>query len=259
MKKIYLIAAMAIMSLAASAQQTLNISTYNGTNLSRFDGQECNVVVNRYMFNGWNTIALPFALTESEVNDVFGADCLLEKLVAVDNNGSAMNLYFQECKAAGIEANTPYIIHFTGETGNKRIAKTAVVTDAEAAITLMAKGNVETVTMAGARQHVPGEGLYGILAADNSEARFVAVDNTKSGFYASRCYIKVESGNDIQLNTIHMGANEVTSIAAIASSKEKMDVYNLSGMRVAKGMSAKEMSKLQPGIYVVNGQKVLVK
>ena len=168
MKKIYLIAAMAIMSLAASAQQTLNISTYNGTNLSRFDGQECNVVVNRYMFNGWNTIALPFALTESEVNDVFGADCLLEKLVAVDNNGSAMNLYFQDCKAAGIEANTPYIIHFTGETGNKRIAKTAVVTDAEAAITLMAKGNVETVTMAGARQHVPGEGLYGILAARGS-------------------------------------------------------------------------------------------
>jgi hypothetical protein len=259
MKKIYLIAAMAVMSLAASAQQTLNISTYNGTNLSRFDGQECNVVVNRYMFNGWNTIALPFALTESEVNEAFGTDCQLEKLVAVENNGSAMNLYFQDCKAAGIEANTPYIIHFTGENGYRRIAKTAVVTDAEAAITLMAKGNVETVTMAGARQHTPGEGLYGILAADNSEARFVAVDNTKSGFYASRCYIKVASGNDIQLNTIHMGANEVTSIAAIAKSNEKMDVYNLSGMRIAKGVSAKELGKLQPGIYVVNGQKVLVK
>ena len=259
MKKFYLIAVVALMSLAASAQQTLNISTYNGTNVSKYDGQEVNVVVNRYMFNGWNTIALPFAMTETELNEVFGTDCKLEKLVAVDNNGNSFNLYFQDCKAGGIEPNTPYIIHYTGENANKRIAKTAIISDAEPALTLVSKGNGEMVTMAGARMHTPGEGLYGVLAVDNSEARFVAVDDTKSGFYASRCYIKVASGNDATLNTIHMGANEVTSIAAIAASNEKVDVYSLSGMRVATGISAKEMSKLQPGVYVVNGQKVLVK
>ncbi|MBR6979696.1 MAG: hypothetical protein IKH88_07675 [Prevotella sp.] len=259
MKKFYLIAAMALMTLAASAQQTLNISTYNGTNLARYDGQEYNVVVNRYMFTGWNTIALPFSVTEDELNETFGSDCQLEKLVAVEANGNTLNLYFQDCKAGGIEANTPYIIHYTGEIGNRRIAKTATVTDAEAALTVIAKGNGEMVTMEGAREHTPGEGLYGILAADNSEAHFVAVDDTKSGFYASRCFIKVASGNTSELNTIHLGANEVTSIASIASSNKKVDVYTLSGIRVATGISPKQMNKLQPGVYVVNGQKVLVK
>ena len=88
MKKFYLIAAMVLMTLAASAQQTLNISTYNGTNLARYDGQEYNVVVNRYMFTGWNTIALPFSVTEDELNEAFGSDCQLEKLVAVEANGN---------------------------------------------------------------------------------------------------------------------------------------------------------------------------
>ena len=259
MKKFYLIAAMALMTLAASAQQALNISTYNGTNLTNYDGQVCNVVVNRYMFTGWNTIALPFSMTQDELNDVFGSDCKLEKLVAVDANSGTLNIYFQDCKDGGIEANTPYIIHYTGETGNRRIAKTATVTDAEAALTVIAKDNVDMVTMEGARIHTPGEGLYGILAADNSEARFVAVDDVKSGFYASRCFIKVASGNTAKLNTIHLGANEVTSIASIASSNKKVDVYTLSGIRVATGISPKQMNKLQPGVYVVNGQKVLVK
>ncbi len=258
MKKFYLIAIMAALTLTASAQQKLNISTYAGTDLARYDGVECNVNMNRYMFNGWNTIALPFDMTEAELNETFGADCQLEKLVAAENEGASVKLYFQDCKAGGIKANTPYILHYTGENANKNISKLAVVADEKAAITLTTK-NGETVTMASARKHIDGIGFYGVLAADNSEAQFVAVDGSKSGFYASRCYIKLASGNDAQLSTIHIGAGEVASIAAIAASAEKVDVYNVSGMRVAKGIKASDLNKMQPGIYVVNGQKVLVK
>ena len=63
MKKFYLIAIMAALTMTASAQQKLNISTYSGTDLARYDGVECNVSMNRYLFNGWNTIALPFDMT----------------------------------------------------------------------------------------------------------------------------------------------------------------------------------------------------
>ena len=258
MKKFYLIAIMAALTMTASAQQKLNISTYSGTDLARYDGVECNVSMNRYLFNGWNTIALPFDMTESELNETFGSDCQLEKLVAVDNEGASVKLYFQDCKAGGIQANTPYILHYNGENANKNISKLAVVTNDEAAITLTTESG-ETVTMACAKKHIDGIGFYGVLAADNSEAQFVAVDESKSGFYASRCYIKLASGNDVKLSTIHIGAGEVASIAAIAASAEKVDVYNVSGMRVAKGIQASELNKLQPGIYVVNGQKVLVK
>ena len=67
MKKFYLIAIMAVATLTASAQQILNISTYSGTNLQKYDGTECKVNVNRYVFTGWNTIAMPFEMTEAEL------------------------------------------------------------------------------------------------------------------------------------------------------------------------------------------------
>ena len=57
MKKIYLIIAMAVSALAVNAQQVLNLSTYNGTDLTKYDGQECKVNVNRHVFTAWNTLA----------------------------------------------------------------------------------------------------------------------------------------------------------------------------------------------------------
>ena len=39
MKKMMVIAAMAALSLGAMAQEKLTLSTYNGTNLTRYDGK----------------------------------------------------------------------------------------------------------------------------------------------------------------------------------------------------------------------------
>lgn len=259
MKKFYLIAIMAVATLTASAQQSLNISTYSGTNLQKYDGTECKVNVNRYVFTGWNTIAMPFEMTEAELNETFGSDCKLEKLVAAESDMNGMKIFFQDCKAEGLQANTPYILYYTGENGNKKIAKTATVLAGEAAISINARGSNEVVTMAAAQTHLDGVGFYGVLAADNSDAKFVAVDDAKGGFYATRCYVKLSEGNTTPLFTIHLAAGEITGISEIASSNKKIDVYNISGMKVASGIKASELSNMQPGIYVVNGQKVLVK
>ena len=62
MKKFYLIALMAVMTLAASAQQRVVINTGSGTNLEKYDGVQCQVTANRYLFHGWNTLALPIDL-----------------------------------------------------------------------------------------------------------------------------------------------------------------------------------------------------
>ena len=96
MKKLYLIAAMAIATLAGNAQEKLYLSTYNGTNIEKYDGKVCDVTVNRYVFNGWNTISLPFALSESELNETFGQNCRLERLVGAEQNGQGITLNFQD-------------------------------------------------------------------------------------------------------------------------------------------------------------------
>ncbi len=259
MKKFYLIAIMALSVMAVNAQQKLSLSTYNGTNIEKYAGEECAVTAYRYVFAGWNTVSLPFAMNESELNELFGSDCKLERLVGVESTGNTLTLSFQDCKSHGIEANVPYILYYTGESKMMKIAKTALIEQGESKLTFSAKGSGQTVTMHGAQKHLTGEGMYGVLARDNSEATFTLVDSNTSGFYATRCYIEVDGLNPQTLLTRHLGANDVLSINDVMTSNEKVDVYTISGSKVGSKMSASDLKRLQPGIYVVNGQKVAVK
>ena len=254
MKKVLLMAAFALGCISASAQESLTLSTYQGTNIAKYNGKTLPVSVSRYVFNGWNTIALPFSMTEEQVNETFGNDCRLEKLVGVENDGSNIRLNFQNCKAEGIKANTPYILYYTGETGTKKFkSDSKAVVDATAELTFTAEGTGETVTMACARMKTKAQGLYGILAKDNAEATFVNVDDITSGFLATRRYIQLSNGNSTLLTTNHIGS-DVTAINAVAKANEKVEVYNLSGVKVADNVNG-----LQKGIYIVKGKKVMVK
>ena len=219
MKKLLLMAAFALGCISASAQQTLTLSTYKGTDLSKYDGKTVKVSVSRYLFNEWNTIAFPFAMTEEQVNDAFGSDCKLEKLVGVENDGLNLILNFQDCKAEGIQANTPYILYYQGESAS-------------------IKFTVENA----------------LIVNDNKEAAFVNVDETTNGFYATRCYVQMSSGNFTQLKTNHLAAGEVTTIKEVAQTSDKVEVFNLSGVKVADSIEG-----LEPGIYVINGKTVAVK
>lgn len=259
MKKLLLTAAFALGCIGMQAQETLTLSTYKGTDLAKYAGKTLNVSVNRYIFNGWNTISLPFSLTEAQVNETFGSDCKLEKLVGVENDGQNIKLNFQNCKSEGIKANTPYILHYTGETGTKKFkVENVTVADAPAVLTYTAEGTGETVTMACAKLQKESQGLYGIWAKDNAEAAFVNVDTAINGFYATRCYVQLSNGNSTLLTTNHI-SDEVTNINAIAKTGELVDVYNISGVKVAGKIAASEVNNLQKGIYVVKGKKVLVK
>lgn len=253
MKKLLLIAAIALGCSNASAQQTLNLSTYAGTDLVKYNKKTLNVNVNRYVFNGWNTISLPFDLSEEQINEVFGTDCRLETLAGVEKDGSDYKLNFLDCKKEGIKANTPYILYYTGETGSKTIkAKDAYITDEPATKTFNIDGI--DVKFECAQKQTEAKGRYGILAKDNSEASFVNVDDVKAGFYATRCYVSVSNSNIASLETNHIGSGDVTSISSVSDLKGKGDIYNLSGIKVGSKGSA-----LTPGIYIINNKKVLVK
>ncbi|MCR5199163.1 MAG: hypothetical protein K6D55_10340 [Prevotella sp.] len=259
MKKLFIIAAMAALTLGAQAQERLLLSTYNGTNLNRYDGKVCNVTVNRLLYTGWNTLSLPFSMTEQELNDAFGSDCRLERLASAEDNAQGITLNFVNCKAGGLQANTPYMLYFSGETATKKIIKETEVSNAPSVITLTTP-NGETVTMSGVQKHIDGEGLYGVMARDNSEVKFVSVGQEKtSGFYATRCHIRLSSGTNKLLTAQHLGYGEATSINAIANSDELVDVYTAAGTKVASQIRAAEVSNLRPAIYIVKGQKILVK
>ena len=259
MKKLLLLAAVAMGCIGMNAQEKLTLSTYKGTDLAKYANKTLTVTVSRYLFNGWNTISLPFAMSQEQVNETFGNDCRLERLTGIENDGTDIKLNFQNCKSEGIKANVPYILYYTGLTGTKNFTtENATVSNTPAALTFTAEGTGETVTMAAAKQQKDAAGLYGILAKDNAEAAFVNVDNVSNGFYATRCYIQLSNGNSTLLTTNHI-VEEASSISAVVKAGEQVDVYNISGRRVASGINAAELSRLQKGIYVVKGKKVLVK
>lgn len=258
MKKFLLVAALAFGSLAANAQ-TISLSTFKGTDISKVDGMTRNVNVQRYLFTGWNTISLPFAMSEEKINEVFGADCKLETLAGVESDGTQIKLNFQDCKAEGIKANVPYLLHYTGDTGTKVIKMQNVPLIKSPAAVSFTDVNGVKVTFACAQVQKDAKGLYGILAKDNSEASFVNVDDINTGFYATRCYVELSNGNSTILKTNHISANETTSINSVLKSNEKADIYTLSGAKVASKLNANGVSNLPAGIYVVKGKKVLVR
>lgn len=259
MKKIYTIAMLAIASLTANAQSSLILSTYKGTDLAKYNNQVMNVTASRYVFNNWNTISLPFALSSVQLDEIFGSDCKLEKLVGVEKDATgAIKLNFQDCKSAGIQPNIPYILYYSGEKGNKKIqVEGATIIDAPATITFAVEGSDETVTMSCAKLQKDAKGLYGVLAKDNSEAAFVNVDNVENGFYATRCFVQLKNGNSTLLTTNHIG--DASDISQIAKADELVDVYNISGCLVASKVKAADVNNLQKGVYVVKNKKIMVK
>ncbi|MBR6284874.1 MAG: hypothetical protein IKR25_11370 [Muribaculaceae bacterium] len=257
MKKLFCMIALAGMALTAWSQTPLRLSTYNGTAVERYDGQQCDVTVDRYLVNGWNTVSLPFAMSEQEIDDALGQGVQLERLVGVSQHGTDITLYFQDCKGEGIQANKPYILYYPGETGTKTLRVNAYVANKESKVTFTTGAGVE-VTMSGAALKTNGKGLYGILVVNNSDANFTHIDKDNV-FYATRCYINIPGEQQYNLTACHFAPSEVTSITDIAAENDIVDVYNVMGMRVAHGIQAGEVNNLEPNIYIVNGRKVLVK
>jgi hypothetical protein len=259
MKRFYLIAALALATLTASAQQKLYLSTYQGTDVKKFDGKTCLVNTTRSVYKGWNTLSLPFALSQQELNELFGTDCRLEKLVGVEETDATVQLNFQDCKADGVQANTPYILYYTGENRNVKIVKEALIANAPSSLSFTTQSG-DVVTMCGAATKTEGKGLYGVMVINNSDANFVRVGDNTQGFYATRCFMQLASGDSKLLTTRHFALGETTGIKEQLRNGENEtmrndgDVYNTNGIKVANSKD-----NLKPGLYVVKGQKILVK
>lgn len=243
MKKSLIIAALALTSLSATAQVNAYLNTYEGNDLAKYTGKTLTVSTSRYMFNGWNTVCLPFSMTENEVNEVFGSDCKLETLTGVSYDNATVRLDFADVKKSGIEANKPYILYYTGEnkTVSIRLANKEIK-DADNSI------SINGVKFTGTKKHIDGEGFYGILARDNKEASFVSVGTGTNGFYATRCFLDLGKGSNKVVITNHVSG--ATGIASLQANDQSGEVYNLAGQKT---------TGLNKGVNIVNGKKVLVK
>lgn len=246
-----------------------------------------------FVKNEWNSLIMPVDLTKAQFDEAFGSDAKLAKANKVyDSNGNLVigfSLVEEDkdnANSAYLAANTPYIIKIT-----KTALKGAITIDAGTISgdiykvdNSLAAGGV-TFTYDDTKATNPIEQNFPVDQAITTkwgmtDLKFIgSYDNhqdleagnyiwnngalyfTKNNHWMKgyRCWlVPTWSGSatgNAKLLSFGFGNGETTGInmPSMVNTTGSTKVYNLNGQRVDN------MLGVQPGIYIVNGKKVVVK
>lgn len=214
-------------------------------NISKIDNvANAKVSYTRNFKNGvWNTVVLPFSMTEAEVRAAFGDKTEVSEFSNIDDNGK---VHFVQNYYRLIEAGKPYII---------KPSKEGITDFTTVACVTMSAAEPQSISGTGydfvgtyASQTMPIGSYY--FTAKNNVSGIARVASAKqTGTF--RAYLKPTSAsaNALQFNF----DNATTGISEVKSQKvTDGNIYNLQGVLVAKDG---DFSRLGKGIYVMNGKK----
>lgn len=192
----------------------------------------------------WNTLCVPFAISEEEIKANFGKGTLVEKFDAV--NGNTVNF----ANATSIEPGVPYLIKPTvaGTTytfNGKEVSADDPKTEGNADVTFQGIYSPTDITNSGT-----------VKAAGVTEGGKVLFVNQGSQTKAFRCFFTIRDNASITPAMLKISIKGVeTAINSIVmdnSNATDNAVYNLQGQRV-------NGNSLTKGIYIKNGKKFAVK
>lgn len=210
---------------------------------------EATVTLNRAMNMGqWNTICLPFSMTEKQVRDAFGDDARVAEFNRVDGNVANFGMFYYQL----INGGMPYLIKPSKQVAEGTQIK-GVTIDAENPIEINGGefsfvGTYDKTTMP-ANSH--------FLGGSDGKLYYITQDKEIGGLKA---FLKPVSPNvTTKLSIGFNGNGGTTAIEAISDTSINVDgtkgmVYNLNGQAIGNGY--KDLNK---GIYIVNGKKIVVK
>lgn len=194
--------------------------------------------------NKWNTLCVPFAISEEEIKANFGEGTLVEKFEAV--NGNTVNF----ADATSIEPGVPYLIKPTvaGTTytfNGKEVSADAPKTEGNTDVTFQGIYSPTDITNNGT-----------VKAAGVTEDGKVLFVNAGSKTKAFRCFFTISDNASITPAMLKVSIKGVeTAINSIVmdnSNATDNAIYNLQGQRV-------NGNSLTKGIYIKNGKKFAVK
>lgn len=198
----------------------------------------------------WNTFCLPFSLTEEEIESQLGSDAEVKALSTFDVNDEGTTLILNFGDASEIAAGQPYMVRVQ-----------------EAVSTITAEGKtINTVT-------APVQEFSNELYNCNFHGNYYYLEGTKNGyvphstfiisnnlFYLVNSNVKMKgfrgyieatekaTGAPVKAMSFTTDAVVTGTIGIQYEGIEDGCIYNLQGLR---------QSKLQKGINIVNGKKVL--
>ena len=221
--------------------------------------------LNRILFAGYNTLCLPMTLTAEQLQQA-GRGVQVERLAAIRQEGSIVNLYFLDCTAEGIEAGVPYLIYSpTTQYLRTRTSDAVAVASQLMPVTVSDKqGN--RVIFGSSWAEFSGDGRYGIPAKQDTEILQSVLIRTQPDqrFLPTRCGFvwEQQSASATELKIKHVTSlNDIqTDVQQLKAQDAVVDVYDVAGTLVRGQVRMSEaLNNLPRGIYVIGGEKILVK
>ena len=203
------------------------------------DIENANITFKRsFNTTNWNTIALPFDLSDAETKAAFGNDVKVATY-SETADGANSTVSFNTAADAAIAANTPVLLKTsTDKTSFTFNGKTIKAGEAIAAGTNF--------------------NFVGTYAASTTIAEgdwFIASDKVwkskgATTIKGTHAYIKAKDTN-ASIANFYIDGVETTAVEALAiAGKNNGKLYNLNGQ---------EVKNAQKGIYIQNGKKVVIK
>ena len=207
-------------------------------------GTKPSVVVKYTAKDGWNTIAMPFALTDEILTEIFGAGYKIYEF----ENYSEGSISFK--KSTSFYAGYPYLVY----------VETAA-THADGVI--LKDVNISTTTAnSDWRNPVTFQSTYAPIAAPNMEGKYgvtsagkIQPGTAKASLKGLRAYFDLSAASAAQYKLVIDGETVVTGIDGITREAEEIlngsTIYNLKGQKVAVPVKG--------GLYIINGKKTILK
>ena len=212
-----------------------------------------NVTLKRTMAKGvWNTICLPFEVSEDKAKTAFGAGV---KIAVLDTKSTDKTLKFYDCTTLGIPAATPCLIKPSEvKTSNEYVFENVNIVADELTYdttdgNLAFRGIYNMVDVTTDVKNI-GDDYYAAFLGANNTIFKANVGGTMKGF---RAYFAIPKDTAASALRVVIDGT-ATSIKNIDSEvvESNAPVYNLQGQRV-------DGNNLTPGIYVKAGKKFVVK
>lgn len=213
-----------------------------------FTGDYVDVELKRELYaKEWNSICLPFNVSADQVVAAWGADTKV--LEFTSTTGNNLNL----TERADIKAGTPYFI----QPGHVSNDNTYTFTNIETA-TWDRSGKVHSVT----KEPIKLTGFYSpsklparcYVFGDENKLYHLPGAMPADGF---RCYFQDMSGYDRQLTWgIDNNTTGIDGTFVKPEAPKVGNIYTVNGQLVRRNSTA---AGLAPGVYIMNGIKLIVK
>ena len=221
----------------------------NGDNIVK-TAENVNVTLKRTFFhdNAWNTLCLPFDVDANKVATAF-ADAEIREIDLSKCTGNTI----QFVPATEIKAGVPYIIKW-----NENVAEAKPFEETFDGVMLVAKPKPvkvnNDITFTGFYKMTAASELGGtsVAAIGAGSKLFTVGEGKMKGFRAA--FVLSSNAQASKYKVVIDGTATGIEDLVIDGAKANGRVYNLNGQYVGNSLNG-----LQPGLYIQNGKKIVVK